>query len=79
MANLKYKIKIREKSTEKKTSLRYILFILFTLQVVFLTSLTGCGRKAPPVPPETSTSPVDMRMKIDDINYKIYIQEVRWK
>lgn len=75
MTNLKSKIKIGKKSAERKSSLNYILFILFTLQVVFLTSLTGCGKKGPPVPPKTSKSPLDMRLQIADINFPIFFKK----
>ena len=73
--NVKCNIKIRKKAAERKTSLRYILIILFTLQVVFLTSLTGCGKKGPPVPPKKSKSLLDVRLQIADINFPIFFKK----
>ncbi len=61
------KIKIRETSDGKKASLSYILFVLLTLHVVLLTSLTACGRKGPPVPPKESESLSDIRLQIANV------------
>ncbi len=60
------KITIKEPSVGRKTSLRYILFLIF-IHVVLLTSLTGCGMKGPPVPPETSESLSDIRLQVANV------------
>lgn len=61
------KIEIKEPSVGRKTSLSYILFVLLILHVVLLTSLTGCGRKGPPVPPEASESLSGIRLQMADV------------
>ncbi len=60
------KITIKEPSVGRKASLRYILFLIF-IHVLLLTSLTGCGKKAPPVPPGTSESLSDIRLQIANV------------
>lgn len=61
------KIKIKEPSVGRKASLSYILFVLLALHVVLLTSLTACGKKAPPVPPKESESLSDIRLQIANV------------
>ncbi len=67
MQNTTCKIKIKEPFVGRKATLSYILFLLFTLHIVLLTSLTGCGRKAPPVPPEASKSFSDISLQIANV------------
>ena len=69
------KIIIKESSAERKTSLSYILFVLLMLHVVLLTSLTACGRKAPPIPPEKSKSLSDIRLKIADVIFQPFYKK----
>ena len=61
------KIKIKEPSVGRRASLSYILFVFLTLHVILLTSLTACGRKAPPVPPKESKSLSGIRLQITDV------------